>query len=248
MEKDWVDLFLSYPELNPNRTGHASIPAGPPLFGGRYSYDEQLAINQRNLGLGWLYYSLTRTFQIKKAISIGSGRGFVPILLAKGIQDNGGGVLHFIDPSFDDDFWKEPEKVKAWFEIFGVEKIIKHYRVTTQQFSETDIYRQLNEINLVFIDGSHKYEDVKIDFNAFKDIISDNGFLAFHDTISRSMNPLWQGARKLISEIANTGTYQVFDFKLGAGFTLVQKVTFCHTPEYLDWTTEQWANKGPYGW
>ena len=60
----------------------------------------------RNLGLGWLYYALGRTLRPKVAVVIGSWRGFVPLVIGKALQDNQiPGELIFIDPSLADDFW-----------------------------------------------------------------------------------------------------------------------------------------------
>ena len=243
MDKDWLELFFSYQELNPNRTGHSTCPSGPPYFGGRINYDKQQDVEQRNLGLGWLYYALVRMYKMTRVVCIGSGRGFVPLVLAKGIKDNGGGALHFIDPSLDDDFWKDTDSVVTWFETFGVRDIVSHYLVTTQVFVTTEAYSKLEDIELLFIDGSHFYENVKFDFEVFKEKIANSGLIAFHDTISRSLNPRWQGARKVVTDIANLEGYQLFDFKLGAGFTLVQKITFPQTSHYVDWSAEQWKDK-----
>ncbi len=239
MEKEWLDMFFSYPELFPNKTGQSACPAGPPLFGGRFDYPEERDTEPKNLGLGWLYYSLARLYSIHECVCIGSGRGFAPILFAKGIKDNGGGKLFFVDPSFDDDFWKDPLKVSNWFYRFGVSDVIEHYRMTTEEFTKTREYQQLKGINLVYIDGGHFYEFVKFDFEAFVDNLSENGLIIFHDSISRSLNPKWHGPRKLIQEVIDSGKFQIFDFKYGAGLTLLQKISFIQTVEYTIWCADE---------
>ncbi|MBT8420521.1 MAG: class I SAM-dependent methyltransferase [Gammaproteobacteria bacterium] len=91
-----------------------------------------------NLGLGWLYYALARIVRTKTVVVIGSYRGFTPMVLGKALSDNlEGGRVIFIDPSFVDDFWKDPEAVRAHFAGFGVNNI-KHHLSTTQQFVETN--------------------------------------------------------------------------------------------------------------
>ena len=52
-------------------------------------------------------------------------------------------------------------------------------------------------IELIFIDGSHEYEDVKADFEAWWPRLSPEGIMALHDTISKP------GVSKLIEEIIN---------------------------------------------
>jgi predicted O-methyltransferase YrrM len=245
MNKGWLDFFFSQPSLYPNRTGQGPYPAGPPGFGGRFGYDEHTDIETRNLGLGWLYYALARMYKVTTCVCIGSGRGFTPILIAKGMKDNGGGRLYFIDPSLDDDFWKQPNSVMNWFESFGVAEIILHYLVTTQEFTKSAVYRELQNVDLLFIDGCHLYENVKFDFEAFKDKVSEHGLIAFHDSISRSTNIRWQGPRKLLLEILSAGEYQAFDFKLGAGLTLLQRITFPQKPDYLVWSAQEWRDRNP---
>ena len=92
--------------------------------------------NQRaddlNLGLGWLYYALGRTVRPRRAVVIGSYRGFVPLVLAKALRDNREpGEVTFIDPSLVDDFWKDPETTRAYFRGFDLENI-RHFGMTTQ--------------------------------------------------------------------------------------------------------------------
>jgi hypothetical protein len=74
-------------------------------------------IVDKNLGMGWIYYSLSRLYKPEVVVCIGSWRGFVPMLLAKGMKDNlNGGKLIFIDPSLVDDFWSDDSVVKRYFE------------------------------------------------------------------------------------------------------------------------------------
>ena len=37
------------------------------------------------------------------------------------------------------------------------------------------------KIDFLFIDGDHTYEGVKQDYEMFKELVSDNGYIAFHD-------------------------------------------------------------------
>lgn len=247
MDPDWLDLFFSYPELYPNRTGHGPVPAGAPTFGGRFGYDDSRANATRNLGLGWLYYALVRMHVVRTGVCIGSGRGFAPIILARAMRDNGMGSLVFIDPSLDDDFWQDAESVRNWFEKFGVAEYIRHYLMTTEEFTQTSAYSDLGPVDLLFIDGSHLYEDVKFDFEAFRNKMADAGIVAFHDAVSRSMNTRWQGPRKLLLELEQDADYQIFDFRLGAGLALLQRRSFVQSADYLTWSSQQWGSKDPRG-
>ena len=53
-----------------------------------------------NIGFGFLYYGLVRTLRPAHVIVIGSGFGFSVVTLALGLNDNGAGMLSFVDPSY----------------------------------------------------------------------------------------------------------------------------------------------------
>ena len=184
-----------------------------------------------NLGLGWLYYALARILRHPRAVVIGSWRGFVPLLIARGLADNleGGRVL-FIDPSLVDNFWQDAEQVKSRFTEFGVDHI-DHYQMTTQEFVQTDSYRELDDIGILFIDGLHTYEQAKFDFEAFSDRLADEGIVLFHDTAMRGTSGMSGPKRyhytvhKFVGELETQGDFEVFNLPFDSGITLVKRRT-----------------------
>ncbi len=40
-----------------------------------------------------------------------------------------------------------------------------------------------NQLDVLFIDGDHRYEGVKGDFMMYKDLVRENGFILFHDIV-----------------------------------------------------------------
>lgn len=52
------------------------------------------------------------------------------------------------------------------------------------------------EIDILFIDGSHEYEDVKADFHAFYPHVKKNGIIAFHDIKGK-----WDGVIQFWAEV-----------------------------------------------
>lgn len=40
-----------------------------------------------------------------------------------------------------------------------------------------------NKVDFLFIDGDHSYEGVKKDFELYKELVRDDGFIAFHDIV-----------------------------------------------------------------
>jgi hypothetical protein len=76
------------------------------------------------------------------------------------------------------------------------------------------------EIDLLFIDGSHKYEDVKRDFELWSRFLSSSGKILLHD--SRKDNLLedpedkifsrgWKGPTQLANEIEKLGDFELID-------------------------------------
>jgi hypothetical protein len=55
-------------------------------------------------------------------------------------------------------------------------------------------------IDILFIDGSHEYNDVKGDFEAFYPHVKENGIIAFHDIKGK-----WDGVIRFWGEIQKTG-------------------------------------------
>jgi len=185
-----------------------------------------------NLGLGWLYYALGRMIRPAKAVVIGSYRGFVPLVLGKALHDNlESGEVIFIDPAMVDDFWKDTETVREYFRRFGLENV-RHFRMTTQEFVQTGTYRALGEVGLVFIDGHHSEEQVRIDYKAFETLLAPRGIVLFHDSMVVREDKIYGPERAyemrvkyFIDTLKSDPGLQIFDLPFGvSGLTLLRKV------------------------
>jgi hypothetical protein len=246
VDENWIDALLSHDDLVPNRTGHAVIPAGPTEWGGRYSSAEVIGRLRGELGLGWLYYGLVRALMPDTIVCVGSGRGFVPILLAKAQADrHAGRPVTFIDPSFDDDFWADAANVRQWFARFDVDKYVQHHLMTTERFAATSEFAALPEIDLLYIDGSHFYAGVRTDYDLLSPRLAASGTLMLHDTVSRSPNPRWSGPRQLLLELSESAPdWQVLDLPYGAGLTVMRRRPPESRAEYLDQLRAGWQHPG----
>jgi predicted O-methyltransferase YrrM len=207
---DWIAALFRDPDLV--RMGHAQ------------------RVDDLNLGLGWLYYGLARVMRPEVVVVIGSYRGFVPMMLGKALADNGeGGRVHFIDPSFVDDFWQDAAAVNAHFARYGLSNI-RHYLMTTQQFVESAAYRELGAPGIVFVDGYHTEEQVRFDYESFRDRLTSDGVTLFHDSRyvkpSRMYGPdrvYTRTVKYFIDKLRQDPALQVFDLPLGDGLTLVRR-------------------------
>lgn len=209
--RDWIDRLLASPGLD--GMGHAQRKS------------------DANLGLGWVYYALARACRPTCAVVIGSYRGYVPILIARALSDNEEkGEVHFIDPSLVDDFWKDPARVREHFASLGVHNI-RHHLLTTQQFVETETYRRLPPVGLLFIDGYHSAEQARFDHRAFIPRLAPDAFVLFHDSIRERFSriygpdkPYRQEVVRYIDELKRDPQFQVFDIPIADGVTLVRQI------------------------
>jgi len=207
---EWVRALLADPELC--RMGHGQRAA------------------DGNLGLGWLYYALVRMHRPRRVVCIGSWRGFVPIVLARALKENGDGArLTFIDPSLVDDFWKDPQRTRAWFESFGLDNV-EHHCTTTQAFVASEAWHALDGVGLLFVDGYHTEEQARFDHEAFASRLAPDAFVFFHDSIRPKLARLYGPDRhythtvhRYIDELKRRPDLQVMDFPMDSGVTLVRR-------------------------
>ena len=209
MNSAWIDQIVSNPDLM--WMGHGQT------------------VPDRNLGMGWLYYALARMYRPCHVVCIGSWRGFVPMMFARGIQDNAhAGTVHFVDPGMVDDHWQSPERVSEWFDHYGVNNIT-HHKKTTQEFVETDVYRNLQDIDILFVDGYHSAAQAQYDHQAFVHKLSANSIVLFHDSVTRNTSGIY-GADSVynysvcdyIDQLRTQPNVQVMDFPFENGFTLLR--------------------------
>jgi hypothetical protein len=78
--------------------------------------------------------------------------------------------------------------------------------------------KEFNEpVELIFIDGAHEYEFVKMDFEMWFPKVVDGGIIAFHDTVG------WLGPKKVVSEnVAKSKYFKNLNFV--DSITYAQKV------------------------
>ena len=200
MNNAWLEQIVTNPELM--SMGHGQ------------------RVEDKNLGMGWMYYALARMYRPVTVVCIGSWRGFVPMMFARGIQDNAhAGTVHFVDPGMVDD---------EWFDHYGVNNIT-HHKKTTQEFVETDVYRNLQDIDILFVDGYHSAAQAQYDHQAFVHKLSANSIVLFHDSVTRNASGIY-GADSVynysvcdyIDQLRTQPNVQVMDFPFENGFTLLR--------------------------
>lgn len=189
-----------------------------------------------NLGFGFIYYGVARALRPKHVLVIGSGYGFSVVCLALALKDNGSGQLTFIDPSYsvlkDGPFktvggrgkWTETEAVQSHFRRFGVEDIVCHYKLRSDEFFPQYNNFSLPPLDLAFIDGSHTYKDVRYDFTKVMEHSRKNTYIFLHDT-NIYLREFFQqaGVKKWLKFLhKNDRIFEVVDFPFSSGVALVR--------------------------
>ena len=77
------------------------------------------------------------------------------------------------------------------------EFVIPYQGFSHQVLNSYELLNAVSGIDFVFIDGSHKYEDVLKDFEMIFPMVKDNGWIAFHDVVLT-----FQGVEKVWNEFA----------------------------------------------
>lgn len=207
--RDWIEDLYQDPEMA--RMGHGQCEANA------------------DLGLGWIYYGLARALRPTTVVVIGSFRGFVPLILSKALQDSGSGEVIFIDPSFVDDFWAEPEQVANYFSSRNAGNI-RHYRTTIQDFVNLTIYKEINDIGLLFVDGFHSEAQARFDHEAFLPKMAEDGVALFHDSVRERTSRMYGDDKpythtvcRYMDSLRSDERFEVLAFPLADGLTIVKK-------------------------
>jgi O-antigen biosynthesis protein len=87
-------------------------------------------------------------------------------------------------------------------------------RLLAMTFNEAARQFQEGSIDLLHIDGAHRYEDVKKDFETWLPKLSRNGVILFHDVMERDRG---FGVHRLWQEIARPRASFLFEFGHGLG-------------------------------
>ena len=147
-----------------------------------------------HLGDGLVIYSLVQHMRAKTCGCIGSGGGFIPRLITQARKDlydqqifsgdpdfNWGdiGVTYLVDACNGIGGPNDLERETSFFNTTFHPRLIKE---TSENAYYNYFVLQDIKIDLLFIDGDHSYEGVKLDFELYSKILSPNGLIILHDT------------------------------------------------------------------
>jgi len=143
-----------------------------------------------NYERGILIYALISKFKIDSYLEIGFGRGYSALCAAKAMIDSGiDGSVTTVDPNLDEKFL---EHISQYFPTTWFQKI-----KFIKAFSQEVIPNIESNFELIYIDGDHRYEAVKSDWEMLKDRYSK--FLLFDDYCQRKQKDI--DCSRVIDEI-----------------------------------------------
>ncbi len=196
-----------------------------------FGADEGHNINysQYFLGFGLIHYALIRNIKPVSILCIGSRTGYIPAILSVACKDNFSGHVDFVDAGFDRDdkknnwsgigFWKKID-AKKHFSKLGLSSYISTYVMTTKEFATTYPKKRYQYI---YVDGNHSYEGVKLDYSLFWPMLTNGGFMVFHDVHVKWTKNLGKfGVWKLWRELKHTNKI-IFPFPKESGLGIIQK-------------------------
>lgn len=197
-----------------------------------------------HLGDGLLVYSLIMFNRAKVCVCIGSGGGFIPRLMTRArrdlweqgifegnnspewgdigttiIVDANNGIGGTTDWSDDDSFLRQH---------FTPQIILE----TSERAFYDYFVRQDIKIDYLHIDGDHSYEGVKLDFELYSTIMSENSIITIHDTDQKYHDTLvltendkkdfqtFDGPAKFIKDLEKNSEWNLVNLK---NFRMLEK-------------------------
>lgn len=144
-------------------------------------------IKNTGIGLGSgeqcydIMYAVTRAFQVKSIVEIGTYKAYSTIVMCQAILDN-----KFIPIIYTFDQWNN-----NGLDISKVENVARNNLILTgfnkyitiikgdSKITVPKLFKQIDKIDMCFIDGDHSWEGVSSDFNNCKNYTD---IILFHDT------------------------------------------------------------------
>ena len=166
--------------------GRAELAAALTTVAGYFSEDEAWALNRAVSGV--------RTPRAARVVEIGSYEGRSTIAIGLALRDRNGGRCYSIDPhapTGKESYAREHGELDT-YEAYrtnvrsaGVDDYVETVRATSE-FAR-GVYDGA-PIDVLFVDGSHDYEDVRTDIALWTPLLAPASVVAFNDPFSPGVN------------------------------------------------------------
>jgi hypothetical protein len=155
-----------------------------------------------HLGDGLIVYSIIQHMRAKNCVCIGSGGGFIPRIMTaarkdlykQGIFEGNGdynwgdiGATYLVDACNGVGGYNDLEDENSFFRFMFTPRFIKE---TSENAYYNFFVPQDIKIDVLFIDGDHSYEGVKLDFELYSKLLAPKGVVILHDSDENYSNSL----------------------------------------------------------
>ena len=192
-----------------------------------------------NYERGILIYALITKFRMNSFLEIGFGRGYASLCASMAFRDAGiDGKIVTIDPEISEDYLKNLTNFIPK-ELFSCMTFIK-------QTSQVALPQIKENFDLVYIDGDHRYEAVKSDWENTKN--KYDKFLIFDDYVPTDRTDEGMRCAALIAEIEDSTKELVImdrriffddrripDDEIKYGQVIIKNSNFDESDFILDW-------------
>ena len=196
-----------------------------------YDFQTTYTYVRKNKVFGWgfqwdlerMHYLASEVPEDLGIVELGSFKGLSTIFLAAGAKSGYGTIVtavdHFLGSDEHQKDWT-PEEIRRDF--FNNVKESGLDNIEVMEMTTLEAAKKYNgQVKLLFIDASHRYEDIKDDFNAWYPKVITGGNIIIHDAVT------WAEPKKFYNEILSTGLVipdtnwkDPIDSKICAGFLL----------------------------
>lgn len=175
-------------------------------------------------------YDFIEYYKPQRVVELGSYYGCSAFAILQSIKDNG------LNTEFNAiDTWEGDT-----FAIYGNENVYGMYKKVNDQFFKMQnsnmlqmtFDEALNEfqdysIDILHIDGSHSYEDVKHDYLSWKNKVCKKGIILFHDISNDMLYEKEMGSHVFWEELKEEQPYTCeFDFSFGLGIVFLSREVY----------------------
>lgn len=169
--------------------------------------------NQNNFGEDWFTYPNLYKFFVdtlkdgSKIVEVGCWKGKSTAFLAVEIINSNKKIDLFAVDTWEGSAEHKSNPIVYNDQLFNtfmsnikpVQHIIKPIRMTSLEAARS--FKD-NEVDIVFIDAGHNYEDVKADITAWMPKVKQGGIISGHDySLDSSSKFYWPGVNKAVNEI-----------------------------------------------
>lgn len=209
-----------------------------------------------HLGDGLVLYALIQHMRAKNCVCIGSGGGFIPRIMTQarkdlheqgiftgdpGISWGDIGVTYVVDACNGIGGPNDLERETSFFRSVFQPRFIK---ATSEEAYYNFFVPQDIKIDVLFIDGDHSYEGVKLDFELYSKLLAPKGVVILHDSDENYSNSLiisedakkdyhpFDGPAKFVKELQENPEWNLvnlFNFRIlkdkpsSTGITIINK-------------------------